>query len=191
MAEAVAVRTVEGVKVPEAGTYEIDASHSVVEFVVRHLGLSRVRGRFNEFAGTLHIGDDVESSSVQATIQAASIDTRDADRDAHLRGGDFLDVEANPTLEFRSTALRHEAGQWLLDGELTIAGTTRPVTLDVDFEGGAKDPWGNTRVGFEAETKVNREDFGLTWNQALETGGWLVGKEVKLELSVEAIQQSA
>ena len=124
------------------------------------------------------------------TIQAASIDTRDQGRDTHLRSGDFLDVENHPTLEFRSTGVRHEAGEWLLDGELSIAGQTRPVTLDVEFDGGAKDPWGNARVGFQAETKVNREDFGLTWNQALETGGWLVGKEVKIELSVEAIQQS-
>jgi len=187
---AIAVRTVEGIKVPEAGTYEIDPAHSVVEFVVRHLGLARVRGRFNEFAGTLQIGDDIASSSTVVTIQAASIDTRDQGRDTHLRSGDFLDVENHPTLEFRSTGVRHEAGEWLLDGELSIAGQTRPVTLDVEFDGGAKDPWGNARVGFQAETKVNREDFGLTWNQALETGGWLVGKEVKIELSVEAIQQS-
>ena len=190
MAEAVAVRTVEGVKVPEAGTYQIDASHSVVEFVVRHLGLARVRGRFNEFAGTFTVGEDVASSSAEVTIQAATIDTRDADRDAHLRSADFLDADTHPTLEFRSTGVRHEAGQWLLDGELGVAGTTRPVTLALDFEGSAQDPWGNARVGFSAETKINREDFGLTWNQALETGGWLVGKEVKIEISLEGIQQA-
>lgn len=188
MAEAVAVRTVSGVKVPEAGTYEIDPGHSVVEFVVRHLGLAKVRGRFNEFEGTIDIAEDIERSSVRATIQAASIDTRNADRDAHLRSGDFLDVENHPTLEFRSTGLRHEAGEWLLDGDLTVAGQTRPVTLDVEFEGAAKDPWDNTRVGFSATTSVNREDFGLTWNQALESGGWLVGKDVKIELSVEGIK---
>lgn len=189
MTETVAVRTVEGVKVPEAGTYEIDPAHSVVEFVVRHLGLARVRGRFNEFAGTIEVAENIEASSARATIQAASIDTRDESRDAHLRSGDFLDVEKHHNLEFDSTGLRHEAGEWLLDGDLSIAGETRRVTLDVEFEGAAKDPWGNTRVGFHAETRVNREDFGLTWNQPLETGGWLVGKDVKIELSAEAIRQ--
>src|SRR3712207_3277541 len=189
MAEAVATRQVAGVSVPEAGTYQIDPSHSVVEFVVRHLGLAKVRGRFNEFEGSITIADDIDQSSVTATIQAASIDTRDEGRDQHLRTGDFLDADTHKTLEFRSTKLRHEAGEWLLDGDLTIRGETRPVTLDVEFEGGAADPWGNTRIGFSATTKVNREDWGLTWNQALETGGWLVGKEVRIELSTEAIKQ--
>lgn len=189
MAEATAVRTVNGVTVPEAGTYEIDPSHSVVEFVVRHLGLAKVRGRFNEFEGTVKIAEDIAESTASATIQAATIDTRDNDRDTHLRSGDFLDVEHHPTLEFRSTGLRHEGGEWLLDGDLSIAGKSRPVTLDVEFEGAAVDPWGNPRIGFSASTTVNREDYGLTWNQALETGGWLVGREVKLELSVEGVRQ--
>ncbi|MDP8969462.1 MAG: YceI family protein [Actinomycetota bacterium] len=190
MTEATAVRTVDGVTVPDAGTYEIDPAHSVVEFVVRHLGLAKVRGRFNEFTGTIDVAEDIAQSSVRVTIQAASIDTRDADRDAHLRSADFLDADNHPTLEFRSTRLRQEGGDWLLDGELTVRGVTRPVTLEVEFEGAAKDPWGNTRLGFSADTTINREDFGLTWNQALETGGWLVGKDVKIELSTEAIQQS-
>jgi polyisoprenoid-binding protein YceI len=190
MSEAVATRQVQGVNVPEAGTYQIDASHSVVEFVVRHLGLAKVRGRFNEFEGTIVIADDITQSRVDAVIQAATIDTRDEGRDQHLRTGDFLDAENHPTLEFHSTGLRQEAGEWLLDGELSIRGVTKPVTLDVEFEGGARDPWGNTRVGFSATTKVNREDFGLTWNQALETGGWLVGKDVRIELSTEAIKQA-
>ena len=190
MPQAVATRTLDGLTVPEAGTYAIDPSHSTVEFVVRHLGLAKVRGRFNEFEGVIHVGEDLAQSSVQVTVKAASIDTREADRDAHLRSGDFLNVEQYPTLEFRSTGVRRQGGDWLVDGDLTIAGTTRPVTFEVEFEGGAQDPWGNARIGFSAATKVNREDFGLTWNQALETGGWLVGKEVKIELAVEAVKQS-
>lgn len=190
MTDAVATRTVAGVQAPEAGTYVIDSDHTVVEFVVRHLGLAKVRGRFNDFEGTIVIAEDLEQSSAEVAIQAASIDTRAADRDAHLRSGDFLDVESNPTLEFHSTGVRREGDDWFLDGDLTVAGTTRPVTLEVEFEGAAKDPWGNARVGFAASTKVNREDFGLTWNQPLEGGGWLVGKDIRIELSVEAIKQS-
>ncbi|HVL97780.1 MAG TPA: YceI family protein [Egibacteraceae bacterium] len=191
MSQAVSVRTVAGVQAPEAGTYAIDPDHSVVEFVVRHLGLAKVRGRFNEFEGMIDIAEDIEQSSARVTIQAASIDTRSPDRDTHLRSGDFLDAENHPALEFRSTHVRHEGGEWLVDGELTVAGVTRPVTLDVEFEGAATDPWGNVRIGFSAGTRLNREDFGLTWNQALETGGWLVGKDVRIELSVEAIRQGS
>ena len=191
MTEATAVRTINGATAPAAATYGIDASHSVVEFVVRHLGLAKVRGRFTEFEGTIVVADDIADSRVDVTIQAASIDTRDAGRDEHLRSGDFLEVEKNPTLEFHSTAVRQQGSDWLVDGDLSIAGQTRPVTLDVEFEGNATDPWGGQRVGFSATTKVNREDFGLTWNQALETGGWLVGKDVKIELSVEGVKQDA
>lgn len=189
MAEGVAIRTVQDVTVPEVGTYEIDGAHSVVEFVVRHLGLAKVRGRFNDFGGRIRIGEDPMDSRVEVVVQAASIDTRNDDRDAHLRSPDFLDVENHPTLELRSTGVRREGADWLVDGDLTVRGTTRPVTLDVDFEGGAKDPWGGTRIGFSATTEANREDFGLTWNQPLEAGGWLVGKQVRIELSVEAVQQ--
>ena len=189
MAETI-VRTVEGTSAPVSGTYVIDAAHSVVEFVARHLGLAKVRGRFNEFEGQILVNDDIAESRVDVTINAATIDTRDEGRDTHLRSGDFLDVEDHPTLEFHSTVVRRSGDDWQVDGELTIAGETRTVTLDVEFEGSATDPWGNDRVGFSANTKVNREDWGLTWNQALETGGWLVGKEVKIELGVEAIKQS-
>jgi polyisoprenoid-binding protein YceI len=189
MTEAVATRNVQGVAVPTAGTYEIDPGHSVVEFVVRHLGLAKVRGRFNEFAGSFVVADDIAASTAQVDIRAASIDTRNPDRDAHLRSPDFLNAEEHPSVEFRTTGLRQEAGEWFLDGTLSLAGVTRPVTLTVEFEGAAKDPWDNERVGFSATTSVNREDFGLTWNQALESGGWLVGKDVKIELSVEGIKQ--
>jgi polyisoprenoid-binding protein YceI len=189
MAEGVALRTVEDITVPEAGTYVIDPAHSVVEFVVRHLGLAKVRGRFNDFEGSVEIAEDPMRSSARATVQAASIDTRNADRDTHLRSPEFLDVEDHPTLEFRSSGMRREGAAWLMDGELTVRGETRPATLDLEFEGSAKDPWGNVRLGFSASTEVNREDFGLTWNQALETGGWLVGRQVRIELSVEAVRQ--
>ena len=187
---ATAVRTVDGSTVPAAGTYEIDPSHSVVEFVVRHLGLAKVRGRFNEFAGTIVVAENVADSKADVVIQAASIDTRDAGRDEHLRSPDFLDAPNNQTVEFHSTAIRRDGNHWFVDGDLTVAGQTRPVSLAVDFEGSANDPWGNARIGFAAETKINREDFGLTWNQALETGGWLVGKDVKIELGVEAVKQA-
>jgi polyisoprenoid-binding protein YceI len=187
MSDAAATRTVEGKPAPEAGTYGIDPSHTMAEFVVRHLGLAKIRGRFTDLTGKITVGEDVADSSVEATIQANSIDTREPDRDAHLRSPDFLDAENFPTLEFRSTAVRSAGDGWQADGDLTIHGVTRPVTLDIEFEGLAKDPWGNTRVGFTAGTEINREDFGLTWNQALETGGWLVGKQVRIELSVEAV----
>lgn len=190
MTESSAVRTVAGLEAPAAGTYVIDPGHAVVEFVARHLGLAKVRGRFNEFEGTIEVADDVTQSSARAAIKAASIDTRNTDRDAHLRSSDFLDADNHPQLEFRSTGVRQSDGAWLLDGELSIAGQRRPVTLEVEFEGAATDPWGGARVGFSATTRVDREDFGLTWNQALEGGGWLVGKQITIELSVEAIKQA-
>ena len=189
MPQAAALRTVGGLTVPDAGTYEIDPSHSVVEFVVRHLGLAKVRGRFNQFEGTIVIGTDPLDSRVDAVINAATIDTRDEKRDEHLRTADFLDVEHHPTLEFHSTGVRQEGSDFQVQGDLTIRGTTRPVTLDLEVEGVATDPWGGTRAGFSATTEVDREQFGLTWNQALESGGWLVGKRVRIELSCEAVKK--
>lgn len=188
MPQAAAVRTVGGLTVPEAGTYQIDPSHSVVEFVVRHLGLAKVRGRFNQFEGTIVIGEDPLDSRVDAVIDPATIDTRDSGRDEHLRSADFLDVEHHPTLEFHSTGVRQKGSDVQVDGNLTIRGVTRPVTLALEVEGVEVDPWGNTRAGFSASTEVNREEFGLTWNQALESGGWLVGKQVRIELSCEAVR---
>ena len=187
MAERAALREYRGQTVPGTGTYEVDPSHSVVEFVVRHLGLAKVRGRFNTFDGAIRVGEDPADSCVDVTIDAASIDTRDEKRDAHLRSGDFLDVENHPTLEFHSTGVRRNGDGWTVEGDLTVRGVTRPVTLDLDFEGAVEDPWGKVRIGCSATTEVDREDFGLTWNQALEAGGWLVGKQVRIELSVEAV----
>jgi polyisoprenoid-binding protein YceI len=187
MAVALGTRTVDGVQLPAAGRWDIDRSHSSVEFAVRHLMVSKVRGRFGEFSGTLHIGEAPEESSVEVVIEATSIDTRDGGRDEHLRSADFLDVAGHPTLTFRSTAVRGRDERWQVDGELTIRGVTRPVTLDVTLEGVVRSPWGKQVASFTASTEVDREDFGLTWNQALETGGVLVGRKVRIELSVEAI----
>jgi polyisoprenoid-binding protein YceI len=160
MAEGVAVRTVENITVPEPGTYVIDPIHSVVEFVVRHLGLAKVRGRFNQFEGTINIAEEPLQSSARVTIQAASIDTRDPDRDAHLRSPDFLDVERYPTLDWVSTRVRRDGDRWLVDGDLTIRDVTRNVTLDVEFEGGAKDPWGNPASAFRPPPRSTERTSG-------------------------------
>jgi len=174
---------------PATGTWTLDASHSEVGFSVRHLGISKTRGRFGAFSGTLQIdAENPSNSSVEVEIDASSIDTKDAGRDEHLRGADFFDVESHPTLAFRSTAVRGDGADWVVEGELTIRGVTRPVVLETELVGLEKDPWGNERVGFAATTEVNREDFGLTWNAALETGGVLVGKNVKIHLDVEAVK---
>lgn len=184
------VRTVDGIEVPAAGTFQLDASHSHVGFSVRHVMVSRTKGRFAEVDGTVVIGEDPLDSSVEVTIQAASIDTRDETRDGHLRSPDFLDVEVFPTLAYRSTKVSPAGkGRWTVEGELTVKDVTRPVPLEVTFEGGAKDPWGGERIGFTASAELDREAFGLTWNQALETGGVLVGKTVKLEIEAEAVRQ--
>lgn len=165
----------------------IDKTHSEVFFQVRHL-VTRVRGRFTDFEGTIHL-DDANSGqgAVAFTIQAASIDTGTADRDAHLRSADFFDVEKYPTIDFRSTGIERSADQqYAVAGLLTMHGVTRPITLPVTPLGAAKDAWGNVKTGFEAEITLNRKDFGLVWNALLETGGFAVGDEVKVSLSIQA-----
>jgi len=180
-------RVVDGVEVPTAGTYQIDRAHSMVEFVGRYLVVTKVRGRFGDFAGTINIAEDPFASSVEVTVQAASIDTREEMRDNHLRGEDFLAVDKYPTLEFRSSRLEPAGKGWRLVGDLTIRGVTREVGFDVQFDGTAADPWGNTRLAFTASTEIDREDWGLTYNKALETGGVLVGRKVGIELTVQAL----
>ncbi|MDX6235149.1 MAG: hypothetical protein QOH68_4316 [Nocardioidaceae bacterium] len=176
---------------PTTGTYAIDPSHAHVGFKARHLVVAKVRGSFNDVSGTVEIAEDPLQSSVQVEVQLASIDTRDETRDGHLRSADFFDVENHPTMTFRSTGLRADGGdRYELDGELTVRGITRPLTLHVTFDGTAQDPWGGERAVFSATGKVNREDFGLTWNQALETGGVLVGKDIEIEIEAEAVRQS-
>lgn len=169
--------------------FEIDRSHSEVDFQVRHL-LSKVRGRFNDFTGAIAFDQDQpERSHVDVTIQAASIDTGEPDRDKHLRTADFFDVETFPTLSFRSTNVTGTPKRFALTGDLTIRGITRPITLDVTFTGSGKDPWGGERAGFSATGKLNRKEFGLTWNAALETGGVLVGDEVKIAIDVQLVKK--
>ena len=173
---------------PAAGAWTIDPSHSTVQFVVRHMMVSKVRGRFGSVQGTINIGEDPLASSVTASIDAASVDSRDAKRDEHLRSADFLDVEHYPTLEFSSRGVRDLGdGRYLVEGELTIHGITRRVELQLEYLGVAQDPWGGTRVGFEASTEISRKDFGLEWNVALETGGFVVGDKVQIELGIEAV----
>ncbi|MEY2420340.1 MAG: hypothetical protein QOI95_407 [Acidimicrobiaceae bacterium] len=183
-------RTVQSREVPAAGTWVIDPTHSTVQFTARHMMISKVRGHFREFSGTITMAEVPEESFVDVVIMAASIDTGDQERDRHLRSPEFLDVERYPEIRYRSTTVQ-AAGEdhWAVTGELTIRDITRPVTLDVEFCGAAVDPWGNTRAGFLATSEINREDFHITWNQALEAGGFLIGKDVKIELDVEAVRQ--
>jgi len=171
-------------------TFAIDKTHSEMVFQVRHL-VTRVRGRFTDFDGTIQLDlATPEKSTVTLSIKAATIDTGTADRDAHLRSDDFFAVEKYPALTFTSTRVTKKTEElYEVTGTLTIRGVAKEVTLPVTFLGAAKDPWGNERVGFETEIAINRKDFGLTWNAALETGGFLVGDEVKISASVQAIAQ--
>lgn len=185
-----ATRQFEGLTIPAAGTYELDQAHKVVGFSARHMMVSKVRGVFEEATATITVAEDPLQSSVVATIQAASISTGQTDRDNHLRSGDFLEAEKYPTLEFRSTGVKsHHGNVFVLAGDLTIKDVTRQVDLKVEFEGVGRSPYGFDIFGFSASTEIDREDFGLTWNVALETGGVMVGKKIKIELEGEAIRQ--
>ncbi|MBP2477850.1 polyisoprenoid-binding protein YceI [Crossiella equi] len=171
------------------GDYAIDVSHSRVGFVARHAMVTKVRGAFNEFDGRIKVdGDNPANSSAVVTINAASIDTRNAQRDEHLRGSDFLELEKFPRIQFVSTSVVQDGDTFSLTGDLTIKDVTREVTIDFTFEGTAKDPFGNTRVGFEGTTTISRKDFGITWNAALETGGVLVSDKIVLEFEVSAVR---
>lgn len=181
----------DGLTIPSAGTYLLDAAHKRVGFVARHMMVSKVRGEFADAAATITVADDPLQSSVTATIQAATINTNQADRDAHLRSPEFLDVETFPTLEYRSTGVKSRNGnEFVLSGELTVKGVTRPVDLEVEFEGVGRSPFGQDIFGFSASAEIDREEFGLTWNVALETGGVLVGKKIKIEIEGEAVRQA-
>ena len=173
--------------------WHIDAAHSGINFSVRHMVVSKVRGRFAVYTGKADLDDgDLTRSSVEATIDASSIDTGAPQRDAHLRSPDFFDVEKYPELRFRSTRIeRLEGERYRVVGDLTIRDATREVSLDVEYGGRAKDPWGNERIGFSARTSLDRKDFGLQWNQVLETGGVLVGDRVEIELEVQAVKAAA
>jgi polyisoprenoid-binding protein YceI len=176
---------------PAPGTYSIDTGHSYVGFAVKHFGLSRVKGEFQKFDGSVTIAEEPTASSVEVEIDADSFSSRDDQRDTHVRSADFLDVGTHPKLTFRSTGVRPDGDRWVVTGDLTVRGTTRPVELATEFEGAIEDPYGLDRIAFSAETEVDREDFGLTWNQVLETGGLVVGKKVKVILEVEAVRPKA
>jgi polyisoprenoid-binding protein YceI len=167
------------------GTYELDPSHSEVGFEVRHMMISKVRGAFTVKSATIVLPENVLEASVTASADAASLDTKDEGRDQHLRSADFFDVEQHPALTFTSTGVREDGGDLLVDGDLTIKDVTRPVTFELELGGFGTDPWGNYKAGATAVATINREDFGLTWNAALETGGVLVGKDVKITLDLQ------
>ncbi len=173
------------------GTYAPDPTHSRVGFVARHAMVTKVRGQFTEYEGSGHFdADDPTNSSLQLVIQAASIDTANADRDAHLRSNDFFDMENHPTLEFRSTNVEKVGDDaFAVTGDLTVKGITRPVTVDFTYTGTAVDPWGQTRIGLEGRSTINRKDFGLTWNTPLDGGGVLVSEKITLEFDVSAVKQ--
>jgi polyisoprenoid-binding protein YceI len=172
-------------------TWNIDTAHSVLEFAVKHMMFTTAKGRFQEFAGTIQYDpQNPQDSAVEVTINPASINTNTADRDAHLRSADFFDVETYPEASFRSTSVRARGDDLTIEGELTIKGITRPVTLEAEFQGTGVNPWGVEVAGFEAKGKFNRKDFGLTWNQALESGGVLVSDEVKISLDIQAAKAS-
>lgn len=174
----------------KAGTWVLDPAHSEVTFSVRHMMISKVRGTFGMKSATLVAPENPLDATVEASVDVTSVDTKDEGRDNHLRSADFFDVENHPTMEFRSTGARVEGGDFLVDGDLTIRGITKPVTFDFEFGGFGTDPWGNYKAGATAKTVVNREEFGLTWNAALETGGVLVGKDITITLDLQgALQQ--
>lgn len=172
-----------------AGVWAIDASHSEISFTARHLMVSKVRGSFEKFAGSILVGETVETSGVEASIEAASINTRDEGRDQHVRSGDFFDVENHPTWTFKATGIAAGGKGLLVTGDLTLRGVTKSVVLDTEFLGVNNDPWGNTKAGFSATTSVNRKDFGIEWNAPLEAGGVLVGEVVNIELEIQAALQ--
>jgi polyisoprenoid-binding protein YceI len=175
------------------GTYAIDPTHSRIGFVARHAMVTKVRGSFNDFEGSGYFdADDPAKSQVRLTIQAASIDTRNADRDAHLKSNDFFDMETYPEIVFESTAVEQVGAEnYRVTGDLTIKGVTKPVTVDFEYTGTAVDPYQNQRIGFEGRTTVNRKDWGVNWNAALEAGGVLVSEKVTLEFEVSAIRTAA
>jgi polyisoprenoid-binding protein YceI len=173
------------------GTWEIDASHSTVGFSVRHMMVSKVRGYFREFSGEIVTAEDPTQSSVTATIDLSSIDTRQEQRDAHIRSADFFDVENHPTMSFRSTAVRTDGADWAIDGELTIKGRTKPVTLVLELNGFGPDAFGGTRAGFSARTEISRAEFGVDIQMPMDSGGVVVGDKISVELEIEAVLRTA
>lgn len=170
------------------GIWTVDAGHSTIGFVVRHLVVAKVRGQFTDFAGTVTVGENPLDSKVEAVVAANSIDTRDAGRDGHLRNDDFFDVDNHPEWTLVSTGIDARGSDYVLHTDLTIKGVTKAVDFSLEFDGVAVDPWNNTKAGFTAEAEISRKDFGLEWNVALEAGGVLVGDTVKITLEIEALK---
>mgnify|MGYP003547713890 CR=1 FL=1 len=171
-----------------AGAWTLDPTHSRIGFSVRHLMVSKVRGSFGEFTAEVTIGENPLDSTLSAVVQMASIDTGNGDRDGHLRTNDFFDIENHPTMTLVSTGFAADGDDYTMRADLTIKGVTRPVTFELEFGGISQDPWGGTRAGFEAKTKINRKDWGIEWNAPLETGGVLVGEDVTVELDIELVK---
>ena len=170
------------------GVWNVDTSHSVVGFSARHLMISKVRGRFTDFSGTVTIAEDPLQSIVEANVDLSSVTTGDDQRDAHLKSADFFDIENHPHMTFTSTSLKADGEDFVMTGDLTVAGQTRTVDFDLEFDGVGQDPWGGTRAGFSATAEISRKDWGISWNVALEKGGVLVGDKVKIELDVELVK---
>jgi polyisoprenoid-binding protein YceI len=184
-------RDFNGLAIPTPGKFELDPAHTRVSFVARHMMVSKVRGGFTSASGSIVVAENPLESHVDVTIDAASIDTGDATRDEHLRSEEFLDVAHYPEIRYRSTRVRPGDGnKWAIDGMLTVRAVTREVVLSVEFCGAQPDPWGNLRAGFLANTEIDREDFDITWNQILESGGFLVGKGVRIEIDAELVRES-
>ena len=172
------------------GTWKLDVPHTDIGFSVRHLMVSKVRGTFTRFSGTITTAEDPMDSSAEVTVDLSSIDTRDADRDTHLRSTDFFDAENHPTMTYKSRSLRRDGDDLVAEGDLTIKGVTRPVELTVEYQGSAQDPWGGTRLGLSARGEINRSDFGISFNVPLEGGGVVVGDRIQLMIEVEAVLES-
>jgi polyisoprenoid-binding protein YceI len=189
--QAAATRDFQGQTIPAPGTFDLDPAHTRIGFSARHMMVSKVRGQFGEFTGSITIAAEPLASTAEAVIKTASIDTRNPDREKHLTGGDFLDVEKYPEMTFRSTRVtaRHGA-EFTVLGDLTIKDVTRPVELTLELEGVGNSPWGQQVLGFSLTGEIDREDFGMTWNVGLETGGVLVSKAVKLEIEGEAVRRA-
>ena len=182
-----AQREWQGLTVPRPGTFKLDPAHSRLGFVATHMMFTKVRGEFTDFSGTVQVADDPTDTSVEVTVETASVNTNADDRDAHLRSGDFFDADNHPHISFRSTEIRHVGGtEFAVRGDLTIRGVTRPLELTATFEGAGTNPWGVEGGGVSARTEIDREEWDLTWNAALETGGVLVGKKVTLEIDIQA-----
>ncbi|HEY2443266.1 MAG TPA: YceI family protein [Streptosporangiaceae bacterium] len=187
---APATRTLDGLTIPVPGTFDLDPAHTRIGFSARHMMVSKVRGRFADFTGSITVADEPLASTAETVIRTASIDTGSADRDQHLTSPDFLDVANFPEITFRTTRVTGVRGHELtVLGDLTIKGVTREVELKVELEGVGNSPWGKQVMGFSMSTEIEREEFGITWNVALETGGVLVGKTVKIEIEGEAVRR--